>query len=100
VTTSALAEHSFWHWIRFIAVGYSVTSSGGSVGTRALRERGQMLIAGSTVSPFVRGLPDSPGVSVVCGARSTFEGPQDRSPGQLLPGVKVGLSTRSARTCR
>jgi hypothetical protein len=54
-----------------------------------------MLITESTVSPFLRSLPDSPGVSVVYGTRSTFEGPRSRSPGRLLPGVKVGSSTRS-----
>ena len=51
-----------------------------------------MLITESTVSPFVRGLPGSRGTSVAYGPRSTFEGSQDRSLGQLLPGVKVGSS--------
>jgi len=32
----------------------------------------QMLITESTVNPFVRGLPDRPGVSVVYGTRSLW----------------------------
>ena len=37
-----------------------------------------MLITEPAVSPFVRGLPDSPGVSVVYGTRSRFDGPQEQ----------------------
>ncbi len=58
-----------------------------------------MLITQSTDSSFVPRPSGRPRRSVVYGPRA-FEGPLDRSLRQLSPGVKMGSSTRSARTRR
>jgi len=56
-----------------------------------IEEQAQWLITESTVSPFVRRLPGSPGMSVVYGLPIYVRGSQDMSLGKLLPGVKGGL---------